>query len=65
MGIPEAEMKDPNQFITFIVPLSQLGSGLMKGKVNTLNLIASNGNIVQDGLELAGAKKENIVNVKA
>ena len=42
------------------------GTGQMKGKVNTLNLIASNGNILQDGLELAGAKKENeSVNVKA
>ena len=52
-------MKDPNQFSPFIVPLSYHGSGLMKGKVNTLNLITSNGNILQDGLELTGAKKEN------
>ena len=30
----------------------------MKGKVNTLNLIVFNGNIVQAGLEIAGAQKE-------
>ena len=30
---------------------------MTKGKVNTLNLIASNGNILQDGLELVGAKE--------
>jgi hypothetical protein len=30
----------------------------MKGKSNTLNLIASNGNIVQDGLELAGVRTQ-------
>ena len=29
----------------------------MKGKANTLNFIASNRNIVQDGLELAGTKE--------
>jgi hypothetical protein len=52
-------MKDPNQFSPFIVPLSYHGSRLMEGKVNTLNLITSNGNILQDGLELTGAKKEN------
>ena len=37
--------------------MTKSGTGQMKGKVNTLNLIASNVNILQDGLELAGAKE--------